>query len=234
MFLNRLLSHVGLVLVTCAGLGLSGCGSDDNGAQTPDTEQPDTTPPGGDNDDGGEDLTGQPASAKSRVKRKSPATLQTDLAQVLSLDKAELCSELGLADCFDVHNILLGGVEPYRLRIDDPIASPSLATPSAVDRIVLSACGERAARDLADPKSAVIFATGGETDAAALDPEARKQSAETLYRRVLSRTAREAELSALVDFYDEVAAEMVAEDVAQTWAQLACYSVATTSEFLFY
>lgn len=199
-------------------LALAGCGNDSGGApQDPPPEAP------------MEELV-QPASTRARVKRKSPALLAGDLAQALDLQRAELCLELGTHDCFETHDILLGGVEPYRLRIDEPLAVPSVAAPMAVDRIVLTACGERAARDLADPGSAVIFAELAAAGAAD-DPDARAAGARRLYERLLARAARGEEVDALVDFHEELAGSA---QPARDWAQLACYAVATTTEFLFY
>ncbi|WP_428266648.1 hypothetical protein [Haliangium sp.] len=170
----------------------------------------------------------QPASTKARLQRKGPALLANDLARALALPRAELCRELGTYDCFDTHSILLGGVEPYRLGVDEPITVPSVAAPMAVDRIALSACGERAARDLDDPDSAEIYVA---LDPAAPTTEALSGAAGRLYERLLARPAEVAEIDALVDLYAELEPS---PEPARTWAQLACYAVATSTEHLFY
>jgi hypothetical protein len=223
VFREHRLSSAALVLLAGVSLALTGCGGDGSGdPQNPDDPQD----PG--------DMT-QPASATSRVKRKSPALLAGDLGQALDLPRAELCRELAMEtsgeasgyDCFAAHDVLLGGVEPYELRIDEPLAA-TVAAPMAVDRIVLSACGERAARDFADPDGAVVFVeVAGQ---AAPGDGARAAVAKRLYERLLARPARDAEVDALVEFHAELGAGAQARD----WAQLACYAVATTTEFLFY
>jgi hypothetical protein len=212
-------SGAGLVLVAGVSLALTGCGGNGSGASDPPD---DPRAPG---------EIAQPASSRARVKRKGPALLAADLGQALELPRAELCRELAGGgspgtDCFEAHDVLLGGVEPYRLRIDEPLAA-TVAAPTAVDRIVLSACGERAARDFADPAGAMIFA---EVAAATPGVEARAAVAGRLYERLLARPARGDEIDALVELH----AELGAAAQPREWAQLACYAVATTTEFLFY
>jgi hypothetical protein len=215
-----------LVLVT--GVALAGCGA---GGSGDDTNPDDPHNPG---------QVTQPASARSRVKRKSPALLAGDLGQALDLPRAALCRELaGKAadsghDCFEAHDILLGGVEPYELRIDEPLLTPTVAAPMAVDRIVLSACGERVARDFATPDQAVVFtevaSQTGQAGQDGFDDDARAAVAARLYERLLARPARADEIDALVGFDAELGANPRPRD----WAQLTCYAVATTTEFLFY
>jgi hypothetical protein len=202
---------LGAILLAGASLALSACGDD-----------------GGPPDDPPDGVT-QPASTRARVKRKGPALLASDLAQALDLPRAELCAELSSHDCFTTHGILLGGVEPYELRIDEPLAVPSVAAPMAVDRIVLTACGERAARDFDQPASAALFAEVAASSAPGAD--ARAAVAGRLYERLLARPATRAEIDALVGFHDQLGASA---EPGRDWAQLACYAVATTTEFLFY
>lgn len=178
------------------------------------------------------DASEQPASGKARVKGKAPALLANDLAQALDIPRSELCTELSTYDCFQAHQIVLGGVEPYRLRIDEPLAGAAVASPLAADRIALSACGERAARDFAAANAAVLFAEVAGTGTAP-DPSARRAVARRLYERLLARPGAAAEIDALVAFYDELAGSTNPE-ASQTWAQLSCYAVATSTEFLFY
>lgn len=208
------------MMALVAGVSLVlGCGGSGSGASDPPD---DPQAPG---------AVEQPASATARLKRKAPALLAADLGQALDLSRSALCRELARAghpghDCFAAHDVLLGGVEPYRLRIDEPLAA-TVAAPTAVDRIVLSACGERAARDFADPASAVLF---GEVTGAAASDQARAAIAGRLYERLLARPAQGSEIDALVDLH----AELGPGAQPRAWAQLACYAVATTTEFLFY
>lgn len=199
---------------------LSACG----GGNDNDQPDPPLTPAGP-----------QPASPTARVKFKGPQRIANDLAQALDLSTQDLCKELGTYDCFSAHGIVMGGVEPYRLRIDEPLPEAPVTSPMAVDRVVLSACGERAARDFAAPDQAVLFAelaAGADSSAgAALSADARAAVAGRLYERLLARTPQQAEIDALVAFGDDMTGSTAP---ARDWAQLACYAVATSTEFLFY
>lgn len=194
---------------------VAACGGGDD---EPDTPQPPAGP--------------QPASPTARVKFKGTQRMANDLAQGLDLSTQDLCKELGAYDCFSAHGIVLGGVEPYRLRIDEPLPEAPVTGPMAVDRVVLSACGERAARDFADPGQAVLFAeVAAEAGGGAASAEARAAVARRLYERLLARVPQQAEIDALVAFGDDMAGSTAP---ARDWSQLACYAVATTTEFLFY
>ena len=208
MFRNAHIDSRLLLSVLALVVAAAGCGGDDN--QPASTEQP--------------------ASSTARVKFKGPQRLANDLAQALAIPKQELCRELGSTDCFEIHGVVLGGVEPYRLRINEPLPKAPLTAPMAVDRVVLSACGERAARDFAAPGDAVIFAEVADA-AAQLSAQARAAVAGRLYERLLARAATAAEIDALVAFGDQVTGR---DEPARQWAQLACYAVATTTENLFY
>jgi hypothetical protein len=147
----------------------------------------------------------------------------------LGLDRTELCQELAEYDCFGVHNIALGGVDPYEAAVYQPLPSAGVASPIAVDRIALAACGERAQADFAQPASAVVFSDVAE--ASEVDETALSSSARALYLRILRREPEDREIDELVAFYDEVPA---GSDRAQTWAHLSCFAVATSLESLFY
>jgi len=170
-------------------------------------------------------------STKGRVKFKGPERWGNQLAQGLALERNELCKELSNYDCIeDAHNIVLGGVEPYRLLINEPLGTPPVTAPIAADRVALSACAERAERDLANPASAVIyteFAEGSEPDDQALRAMGRK-----LYRRMLSRNPQDDELDELVGFWATIADDST--DQPKDWATMTCYAVATSVEALFY
>lgn len=179
-------------------------------------------------DDADETASQQAPSRAPRVKFKGGLRMANDLSRALEIPVKELCEEVSTFDCLDVHNIVLGGVDPYDLRIDDPLPVAPVTAPLAVERIALSACGERAARDFAQPERAILF-TG------MADPEARMSAREStvseLYRRLLQREPTSQETSALVELYDRLQQD---SRVAQTWSQLSCMAIATTTEFLFY
>ena len=130
-----------------------------------------------------------------------------------------------------VHKITLGGVEPYSLGIDEPVGTAPVIAPMAADRVALSACDVRAERDLGDLGAALIFREmpgSGAPDAAALGAMSTR-----LVEKLLRREAREGEVGELVAFWDEVVEE-ASEDPRRDWATLACFSLATSTEALFY
>jgi len=121
----------------------------------------------------------------------------------------------------------LGGVEPTTLGIDEPLPNPTVSAPIAVDRVAVSACGERWARDVAGP--AVIFAPVIAEDT----EKAREAVAANLIRRLLSRQPEKAELEGLVTgLYADIAA--ASTDPKRDWAVGACVVIATSTEALFY
>lgn len=179
----------------------------------------------------------QPASPNASVRFKGPERLRNDLARALSLAPNELCNELGAYSCTDkVHVVTLGGVSPYQHQIYEPLRKTVASTPLAADRVVLSACMERAKRDFSAPEGAAIW-RGLEIDAAGklTSPSSEKVKAaiDMLYGQLLSRGAAEPEVAAVVAFYDEVA-QRAPEKPAESWAALSCYAVGTSVEFLFY
>jgi hypothetical protein len=176
----------------------------------------------------------EPAQAPSstpRVKFKGPTRLANDLSRALELDRDELCHELSSYDCFETHNIALGGVEAYDLGVHEPLDEPGVSSPIAADRIALSACGERAALDFGDPGAAVVFVEIA-NDPAQADPESLEAAGARLYRRLLRREPEARELGALVAFYDEIPTTDPAR--AESWAHLSCFALATMLENLFY
>ncbi|MCA9711935.1 MAG: hypothetical protein KDK70_39225, partial [Myxococcales bacterium] len=149
-----------------------------------------------------------------------------DLAAALELPRDELCTELGLYDCVgEVHRIALGGVEPYEQAVFEPLPEPGVSSPIAVDRIALSACGERVEREFQDGSLELLAELmQGEPDAAA-----RAAVAQRLYRRLLRRDGEPREIEAVVGLWDDLP-----QPDARTWAQLSCFAIATTLENLFY
>ncbi|MEZ4461808.1 MAG: hypothetical protein R3E66_19230 [bacterium] len=168
-------------------------------------------------------------STNARVKFKGGQRWASQLARGLDLERSELCKEFGEYDCAaDVHFIALGGVEPYNLRINEPLPNAPLTAPIAADRIALSACGLRAERDAANPADASLF----KEIAAAPADEALRAMGNRLYQQLLSRDAQNDELDELVAFWADV--EDAGADAASEWATFSCYAVATSTEMLFY
>jgi hypothetical protein len=166
-------------------------------------------------------------SSKARVSPKGGAVWGNDLARGLGLQSWELCRELGSFDCIDdAHLVTLGGVEPERLGIDKPLANALVSAPIAIDRVAISACGERYTRDQEGP--AVLFGAVLDKDSAA----SRKAVSTLLIQRLLSREPTAAELDSLETLHEDVSA--VSSDPARDWAIGACVVVATSTEALFY
>jgi hypothetical protein len=170
-------------------------------------------------------------SRKARVKFKGGERALGDLAVALELDRASACTELGIYDCVtQVHRIALGGVEPYELRINDPLEVIPVTAAIAADRVALVACGQRVAADFEDPQNAKVFKVLASGDATA---ETLGASVDALYDRILMRAPNAEEAAALVALHADVVAEEGGDGRA-TWAKLACFAVATTLESLFF
>jgi len=225
-----------LPLAACRGGGGSS-GGDDSGStggtdSSDPTTDPDTTGTDSSNDDTGNDDGPGPAtqapSARPRVKFKTAERYAADLSTALSLPRASLCSELDAFDCITVHRIALGEVDAFGLRLFEPLETMPITAPIAVDRIGLTACGERAALDFETPGNAASFSEVASGDASNLAD--REAVVMRLYEQLLLRQATDGEVEAVAGLYDD----MPEDDRAQTWAQMACFVVATSTEALFY
>lgn len=172
-------------------------------------------------------------SAKARVNFKGGRRLGNDLSRALELPRAELCKELSSYDCVEqVHQITLGGVEPYRLGINDPMPVAPVTAPIAVDRIALQSCDRRAELDLEDPQAALVFKAVAQSSEAEPTKESLGQDVNALYDRLLMRDPSDDERRAIVEFWSVVKARSA--DPKRDWATLSCFMVATSLEALFY
>ncbi|MBV1861754.1 MAG: hypothetical protein KUG77_25265 [Nannocystaceae bacterium] len=194
-----------------------------SGTQTGTDDSADET-----GDDSGPQPGEQAPSARPRVKFKTAERYAADLSNALSLAPDALCSELDAFDCISVHRIALGEVDAFGLRLFEPLETMPITAPIAVDRIALSACGERAAQDFADSGNAASFQEVASGDAS--NASERDVVVARLYRQLLLREATEAETLAVASMYDD----LPEDNRAQTWAQMACFVVATSTEALFY
>ena len=167
----------------------------------------------------------QASSTRAGVKPKAPDTYARDLASSLALPLDALCLEFSTIDCIEAHRIALGGVAPYDAAIYEPMAEPGVSSPIAVDRIALSACGERIAREFSgDDVGLIAELVAGDTSEGA-----RQAVATRMFRRLLRRDGEPHELRAVVELWNELP-----EPTGPAWAQLSCFAVATTLENLFY
>lgn len=173
------------------------------------------------------DVVAPPVPPAAPVRFKGGARLRADWARGLDLAPDEVCQELGRYDCAtEVHNIVLGGVEPYVLNINRPLEAAPVTAPLAVERMALAACSTRVDRDLADPSRAVVFRpeAGG-----AWTAETRRAALERLIEGLLKRRANDPELDRLAGLGDPIPGPDVRE-----WAVSSCFVVATSLESLFY
>ena len=173
---------------------------------------------------------GYPASNKARVKFKGNDRLRNEFARMLDLDPAIVCTELGLYSCTHlVHQVALGGSEPYGLGLNEPLPFTTITTPLAVDRLALSACRTRVDLDLATPSTAFIY-KGALADADGDDVAA---AIDLLYKQALIRPPQEDEIESLRQLHRDVEA-LGGTNTVRDWAIGSCFAVSTTMEQLFY
>lgn len=210
-----------LVATATLTLVLSGCSEDDESTAPPaDVEIEET-----------------PTSPKANVRFKGTERMRIELARALGLPRQDSCKELGEFDCYDVHNVVLGGTDPFGVALYKPVEHTSATTPLAVERIVLTACTERAGRDFADPSNALVFAgLTVDENGELVDPDAPATAAaiDRLYQRALQRNAKESEQGHFRLLYNYVQASGESTAPARDWATLSCFAVMTSLEWLFY
>lgn len=173
-----------------------------------------------------------PASPDPRIKFKDAERYLRDLSESLDIPRKDICLELSKYDCADkAFRIVLGGVDPYEIRIMQPLDQASLASPIAFDRVALQVCANRVARDRADPSKAILFKP------AAGRPDAtwREALADQLYDRLLRREADAGERQRLSDFVQGLEARTGRSRKGQAdQTTLACFALASSAEAAFY
>jgi hypothetical protein len=173
-------------------------------------------------------------STKNDVQWKRYAALESDLALALALDPASLCTELGQASCIrQVHLGPLGGNDPFDTGILLPTAEPLATTPAVVDRLLLSACGQRVALDRAAPPGQAAVFKDLDLNGPAPEPgDARLAATVTeLYHRLLARDPSTSELGIVADLAVNGSGEPIA---AADFTTLSCFAIGSSTEFLFY
>jgi hypothetical protein len=167
-------------------------------------------------------------STRARLLWKRNVTLEKDIVRALELEPGEVCSELGAASCTrEVHHVALGGAAPFSLGLHKALPAPMLSTAVVVDRVLLSACSNRVAKDVDGPAAVFTAIDLSKERAPAAGEEAFVATVTALYRRFLSRDPTEEEVSVFGDLVEE-------SMTAREFAILACYTVGSTTEFLFY
>ena len=175
-------------------------------------------------------------SARASLRWKRAKALQRDLAGALGLGVGSMCSEVGFEGiCFGLlHLVPLGGNDPIVAAMYKPLAEPSVSTSLATDRVVVAACGRRVDMDtLMDP---VVF-KHIDLGLAEISPESPGLDAQTedLYRRFLARDPTSAEKAHIRTLAEPLTLNGETSAVsARDFAKMACYAIATTTEFLFH
>lgn len=162
--------------------------------------------------------------------------LEQGLGTALNLAPGDLCTELGRYDCIDqVHLVALGGNDPLGAGMHEPMKSPTATTPVAIERLVLSACDAAVTADAARPIPLIFLDLDLSTDAEPLNLEdeltslAVGDTVTSLYRRLHARDPLPAEHETVLKIITEDPEPMQ----ARTFALLACFSIASTSESVF-
>ena len=161
-----------------------------------------------------------------------------DFAAALELPADALCLELGQYACTTaVHNVALGGVDPYGPGLYEAPGVTASTTPLVVERIAWAACGKRVDLDRADAGKAVLFRN------IALDASGKKlanpDSAEVrsaiieVTQRILLRKPYRTELDRYVKLARDLEATGTPEP-ARAFMQSLCFSVLSSTESVFY
>lgn len=215
---------------------LCACASSEQPARPEPGPGPTEVPGAGQDGDGGTNggdasvSDGLQRSTRSSLQWKRYATFENDLAGALELPAKELCNEFGSEPCVrGVHLGPLGGHDIRTGLLESP-PEPLVTTPSVVERVVLSACLARIARERSEGSK--VFAPL-DLNGAAPTPDSAEARAlvEGLTRRFLARDADEDELTTLAALARDAHGAARPADV---FASTVCLALGSTSEFLFF
>jgi hypothetical protein len=171
-------------------------------------------------------------SSRNVVQWKRAAVIEADLSRALALSTDELCKELGDKNCIrEVHLVPLGGNEPYVSGLMKPSVEPLATTPAVIDRVLLSACSTRAERD-AHGRAEVFTKLKFDQPLPAADDPAIRDTVVELYRRLLARDPSMDELKLVAALAEPADDEPALEP--PEFAALACFSIGSSTEFLFF
>lgn len=206
-----------LVLLASLGLVLGACPGD----APPTVMDPPTAPV---------------ARARGNLRFKGPERLQNDLAAALELPQDAVCAELGLYPCASfVHNVALGGVDPYGAGLYERSGATAVTTPLVVERIAWSACTRRVEADLEKPAAAVVFRGVPLQGGKLADPggEAVRGAVAQLTQRALQRDPYTIEVARYAQLARDIEAAGQA-DPGRAWMQAVCFAVFSSAEAVFY
>lgn len=159
------------------------------------------------------------------LRWKRVGAFVADLGRALELEGDNLCMELGLLSCEGLYRLPLGGSDPFGAAIYEAPAAPMNTTSVLAERVTLAACANRVALDQSG--SPVVFTQIdlGASSLSASDDGVTAQVDE-LYRRLLSRDPTDEERT--------VVASLADGNSGADFAKLACFTIGTTTEFLFF
>jgi hypothetical protein len=184
---------------------------------------------GGSDDTGAEELQ---RAQRGELQWKRNVALQRDLMRALELPEDGVCNELGRGSCTrEVHHISLGGADPLSIGLYQPLPDTLASTPIVLDRVVMSACANRAALDRTGPPVVFTELDLGAATAPSPADEAFVATATALYRRLLSRDPEPDELTTLGGLAVDDSGKPVS---AHDFAVLTCFAIGTSTEFLFF
>lgn len=174
-------------------------------------------------------------SSKNRVQRKRAEIVRNTIAKSLNLDPNGMCLELGKLPCANVvHKVSLGGMDPYGNSQYKRPTRISATSPIALERVVLSACIQRAGLDSINPSNGLIFKDlETSADGRLVNNEKIDESIQRLYQRAYMRNATTAEVLAVKDLYEQIFKENPI-GAAQNWMILSCFSILSSVEMIFF
>ena len=175
-------------------------------------------------------------SSRGTLRFRGPVRLNTDIAAALELPADTVCTELGMYQCTSaVHNVALGGVEPYGTGLYEPSGVTSSTTPLVVERVAWSACTRRVTADFAELGAAGIFPGIKVNSAKLANPDAEEVRAAItqLVQRGFLREPTENEVVRYLQLARDIEATGNAEP-ARAWMQAVCFAVFSSAEAVFY
>jgi hypothetical protein len=201
----------------------------------PAPSEPDAgTPPA----DAGTGSSGEVArSSRNNLRILNPEQLTAHFASALSVPPEQVCNELGRYACTtNVHNVVLGGVDPYVVGLYEPLKVTGATTPNVIDRVALAACARRVSLDVTTPGEAVVF-KGLELDArgrlANREGAPLHDAITSLYKRTLLRAPTEAEVGALSQLATQIEASG-SPTPGRDWMTASCFAVLSSAESIFF
>ncbi|SMF51689.1 hypothetical protein [Pseudobacteriovorax antillogorgiicola] len=176
--------------------------------------------PQNDKDNSGTPVDEFPEAPSAYYKLKPSKLLARDLSAALNMSLEALCQDQGDRPCFqDIHNISLGGVAPYKSAIYTAKAISSRSA-IAMERSALIACRNRVEKDLTSSQDSVILHDR---------PSVMISQA---FQRILSRDPTPSEIDTQLNLLKRTKVTSAAPK--RDWGLLLCYSLVTSTEFLFY